>query len=481
MAYSYHICGCADIASLKNALALASSTDKNIIFICFSVGFLTKAGAVPLHVWLPYAHPQAPSHISSIMSGIMIKMGIYGMLRFVIMPMSPCPLWWGYAIIAIAIISCLVGVMYALMEHDLKRLLAYHSVENIGIILLGMGASMILFKYGLNAIAVLALCAAIYHLINHAVFKSLLFLAAGSIQRATGLLNIEKLGGLIKKMPITAVCFLIGALGISAVPPLNGFVSEWLTFQALFLGALAGFGVNKIAFGMCAGALALTGGLAAACFVKAFAISFCAMPRSQKAASAREVGASMTTPMLILSALVIALGIGFAPILRYLSGVSGNILSVDSSRMNFTLNLSMPILMASLVGCGVLAFAIVSIIAGKRKTTIVRTWDCGYYNLGPKTEYTATGFSKPFRIAFSFFLRPYIKTRKTMDSLYHLRSQDYELYTTPVIKKYIYDFSLRAILFFAKRFRRLQAGSIHLYLAYIFIVLVGLIVFMNRF
>ena len=492
--FLYRISGSFDIQSIKTALAVAPLGTKNMLFLLFLAGFLTKAGAVPLHIWLPYAHPQAPSHISSIMSGIMIKMGIYGVLRFIVMTLGSGPSWRGYTILVIAVVSCLVGVIYALMEHDLKRLLAYHSVENIGIILLGVGASMIFSGKGLAIVSVLAMSAAIYHLINHAVFKSLLFLGAGSIQKATGLLNIEKLGGLIKKMPVTAACFLIGALGISAVPPLNGFVSEWLTFQAFFIGALESVGAGKIIFGLAAGALALTSGLAAACFVKAFGISFLAMPRSQKAAEAKEVSGSMTVPMVFLAALVVALGLGFAPVLRYLVKISGTVLSADVSNISFGLtnfslsftpyngpHLSVPLIFALLLGIAVVTFAVVRVLAGIRKISVVRTWDCGYYKLGPKTEYSATGFSKPFRIAFSFFLKPYIKTKKTMDSVYHLRSQQYELFTTPVIKKYLYGMSLKAVLFFAKRFRRLQAGSIHLYIAYIFIAIVALIIFLKNF
>ena len=492
--FLYRLTGSFDIQAIKTALAAAPQQTKDILFLLFLAGFLTKAGAVPLHIWLPYAHPQAPSHISSIMSGIMIKMGIYGVLRFVVMTLGTGPQWWGYTITVIGFVSCLVGVIYALMEHDLKRLLAYHSVENIGIILLGLGASMVLAGKGLVIISVLAMSAAIYHLINHAVFKSLLFLGAGSIQKATGLLNIEKLGGLIKKMPVTAACFLAGALGISAVPPLNGFVSEWLTFQAFFLGATGIAGAGKIIFGLCAGALALTGGLAAACFVKAFGISFLAMPRSQKAAEAKEVSGSMTAPMIFLAALVVALGLGFAQVLKYLVTISGSVLSAEFSNISFGLtnfslslspdsgpHLSVPLIFVLLVGLAALTFAAVAVFAGKRKISEGRTWDCGYYSLGPKTEYSATGFSKPFRVAFSFFLRPYIKTRKTMDSVYHLKSQQYELYTTPVIKKYLYGMSLKAVLFFARRFRRIQAGSIHLYIAYIFVAIVALIVFLKQF
>jgi hydrogenase-4 component B len=230
---------------------------RNTVFLLLLFGFAAKAGVVPLHIWLPYAHPQAPAHISSIMSGAMIKIAIYGMIRFFVAILGPGPVWWGSLIIILGVISCLVGVIYALMDHDLKKLLAYHSVENIGIILLGVGVAIFFRSYGLGTVAVLGLAAGLYHLINHALFKGLLFLCSGSVYKSTGLRDMEKMGGLIKNMPQTGLFFLVGAMGISALPPLNGFVSEWLTFQAFFSGASASQGWVKIF-------MALTGGLAAA-------------------------------------------------------------------------------------------------------------------------------------------------------------------------------------------------------------------------
>ncbi|MDD4981806.1 MAG: proton-conducting transporter membrane subunit, partial [Candidatus Omnitrophica bacterium] len=276
-----------DFFAIKNACQLMSSQTKNIVFLLFLIGFGTKAGIVPLHIWLPYAHPQAPSHISSIMSGVMIKTAIYGIIRFVMFILEVNSSWWGILVLILAIISCLVGVIYALMEHDIKRLLAYHSVENIGIILLGVGLSMFFISLNLPYLAVFSLIAGLYHLINHAIFKGLLFLCAGSVYKATGTRDIEKLGGLIKKMPQTAAYFLIGSMAISALPPLNGFVSEWLTLQAFFLGASNVIGGSKFFLGLCAAMLALTSGLAAACFVKVFGITFLARPGSHYAESAK--------------------------------------------------------------------------------------------------------------------------------------------------------------------------------------------------
>ncbi|MDD2702876.1 MAG: proton-conducting transporter membrane subunit [Candidatus Omnitrophica bacterium] len=224
----YSHSGSFDFLVMRTACRAMPFQMKNIIFLLFLIGFGTKAGIVPLHVWLPYAHPQAPSHISSIMSGVMIKTAIYGIIRFVIFILGVDVLWWGAAILILALVSCLVGVIYALMEQDIKRLLAYSSVENIGIILLGVGLSMVFLSVRLYSLAVFSLIAGLYHLVNHAIFKGLLFLCAGSVYKAAKTRDMEKLGGLIKKMPQTAACFLLGAMAVSAIPPLNGFVSEWL-------------------------------------------------------------------------------------------------------------------------------------------------------------------------------------------------------------------------------------------------------------
>ena len=482
-----------DFFAIKNACQLMPSQTKNIVFLLFLIGFGTKAGIVPLHIWLPYAHPQAPSHISSIMSGVMIKTAIYGIIRFVMFILGVNSSWWGTLVLILAIISCLVGVIYALMEHDIKRLLAYHSVENIGIILLGVGLSMFFISLNLSYLAVFSLIAGLYHLINHAIFKGLLFLCAGSVYKATGTRDIEKLGGLIKKMPQTAAYFLIGAMAISALPPLNGFVSEWLTLQAFFLGASNVIGGNKLFLGLCAAMLALTSGLAAACFVKAFGITFLARPRSHYAESAKEVALSMRIGMLILAILIIIFGLAAALVIKLLAKVSGSALGIDISSMSFSLNnftlspqiakstyLSTPVLALWLIVFGIIGFVIYRIF-GRGKSVIYKTWDCGYYKLDSRNEYTATAFSKPFRVAFSFFLLPYRKTQKIRESFYHIKSFNYETHTTKVFKKYIYDPVLVMVFKTAKSMRRIQPGSIHLYLGYIFITLLLLIIFMGQF
>ncbi len=481
-----------DFMAMKSACLSLPAATKNIIFLLFLAGFGTKAGIVPLHIWLPYAHPQAPSHVSSIMSGVMIKTAIYGIIRFVIFILGADTYWWGALVLILATITCLAGIIYALMDRDIKRLLAYSSIENIGIILLGVGLAMLALGLNLPFLAVLALIAGLYHLINHAVFKGLLFLCAGSIYKSTGTRDMEKLGGLIKSMPQTAFYFLLASAAISALPPLNGFVSEWLTLQAFFLGALNSSGGIKLFLAVCACSLVLTGGLAAACFVKAFGITFLAQPRSGYAQKAKEAPLSMKIGMFFLAVPVIIFGLAAVPMVKLLAKVAASATGIDISSMVFTLNnytlspqpgkggaLSTPLLALALVILAAAAFTAYKLFAKKEK--IYQTWDCGYYKFNSRNEYTATAFSKPFRIAFSFFLLPFRKTEKIRESFYHVKTFAYATYTTPVFKKYIYVPLVALIFKSAKSMRKIQPGSIHLYLAYIFAAALLLIIFMGRF
>ena len=277
----YGATGSFDFGEIGNGMAAAPQSLRNAVFVFAIIGFGAKAGIIPFHIWLPAAHPAAPSHVSALMSGVMIKTGIYMLARmgWDMMP-GPPPLWWGLLVLICGSISSLLGVLYALSEHDLKRLLAYHSIENIGIILLGLGSSLVFLSAGLKTLALLGLIAALYHTLNHATFKALLFLGAGAVIAQTRTRNIEAYGGLIKVMPQTAFFFLAGSLAISALPPFNGFFSEWMTFQSLFVGISTFSLATKVIFLLATGALAFTGGLAAACFVKAFGVTFLARPRS---------------------------------------------------------------------------------------------------------------------------------------------------------------------------------------------------------
>src|SRR6266536_6584496 len=291
------VSGSLDFGSFHLLASTLPAWQQGTVFVLFLLGFGVKAGIIPLHIWLPAAHPVAPSNISALMSGIVIKTGIYGMARVFFDFYGALPAWAGMLVLLVGVVSAVLGVLYALMEHDLKRLLAYHSIENIGIILMGFGAALLFRVAGQPQLAAIALIAAMFHTMNHAIFKCLLFLGAGSVLHSTGTRNMEKLGGLIRPMPVTAFCFLIGAVAISGLPPLNGFVSEWLTYQSLLAGFGSTGGLTRVMFPLAGSMLALTGALAAACFVKAFAITFLALPRSPESRQVHEAPTSMLAGM----------------------------------------------------------------------------------------------------------------------------------------------------------------------------------------
>ena len=312
--------GGGDFASFHGLASRLSVQAQAAALLLFLVGFGIKSGIIPLHIWLPSAHPVAPSNVSALLSGIVIKTGIYGLFRVYFDFFDVVPSWLGIGIMVAAVASALLGVLYALMQHDLKRLLAYHSIENIGIILLGFGAGLMFRETGHNLLAALAVSASLFHTLNHAVFKSLLFMGAGSVLQSTHTRNIEKLGGLTRRMPWTSAFFLVGSLAISGLPPLNGFVSEWLTYQSLLAGYRTTSQITRLMYPIAGALLALTGALAAACFVKAFGITFLALPRSEEAAAAHESDWTMLPVWALLAALCAALGIGspwFRPHVRW--------------------------------------------------------------------------------------------------------------------------------------------------------------------
>ena len=272
-------------------------------------GFAAKGGVVPLHVWLAEAHPVAPSNVSALMSGVMLKTAIYGIVRVVFDLIGNFPWWWGALVLVFGLVSSVMGVLYALMQHDLKRLLAYHSVENIGIILIGIGLAMIFASFNMALLAALALIAGLYHTMNHAMFKGLLFMGAGSVLHATHERNMEEMGGLIKFMPWTAALFLVGCISISALPPFNGFVSEWLTYQAFLLSPALPSPLLNLLIPLGAALLALTSALAAACFVKAFGVTFLGHQRGHRHGLVHEAGWSMRIGMLLAALTCLALGV----------------------------------------------------------------------------------------------------------------------------------------------------------------------------
>jgi hydrogenase-4 component B len=425
------------------------------------------------------------------MSGVMIKTAIYGILRVVFdFVGGEFPWWWGVTVLTIGAISALLGVMYALMENDLKGLLAYSSVENIGIILLGVGAGMVFQTFGLTHLAALGLLAALYHTLNHAMFKGLLFLGAGAVAFATHTRNLEEYGGLIRAMPWTAFLVLVGAASIAALPPTNGFVSEWMTFQSLFLG----FGVPdlliKILMPIAAAMLALTGALAVACFAKAYGLTFLAMPRSSAAKHAAEVPLAMRAGMGWLACCCLALGLGPTVVVPAIDRVTAPLVgTMVAERMVTTGGLALapglgigfasisPLaLWMLLVGIVVLALVGVRALGGRLAARRYRTWACGIA-AKPRMEYTATGFIQPIRQVFSTVYRPTVKLETDLveTSRYFARRMRFEVRIESTFQKYLYDPVVQGFAALAERLRVLQPGSLHLYLFYIFLTLLVLL------
>ena len=472
-----------------------SPTIKTVIFVLITLGFGTKAGIVPLHIWLPKAHPAAPSNVSALMSGIMLKTAIYGFIKIVIGVLGTGPVWWGVSILIIGTVSALLGVMYALMEHDIKRLLAYHSVENIGIILMGIGTALIFISYGREDLAMIGLTAGLFHTFNHAVFKGLLFLGAGAVHYATHTRDIEKMGGLLKRMPWTGFFFLIGSISISAIPPFNGFASEWMTYQALLALGTAKLGVGMNILGPVLGAaLALTGALAAACFVKAFGIMFLALPRSIHAEKAKEVPRTMLVGMGLLASLCLILGVMPFIAIDLLGPVTASLLGVITFHisgyrwLNVTLlmrqgndvgsiSIAPLIIFAVLVLSALVVFLIIHKYGKFKKARIDETWNCGVAQT-PKMEYTATSFSKPIRIMFRGIFQPTRKIEKDYVSTPYFPSRiQYKGSIKAIFEDTLYRPQLRFFLKLADKVTILQSGSIQLYLGYIFVTLVVLLIF----
>jgi len=441
--------------------ALATGTN-TLIFIFLFCGFGIKAGIIPFHKWLPYAHSSSPSNISALMSGVMIKVAIYGLMRYVIFVLD-VQLWWGMLILIAGTISALLGVIYALKEHDIKRLLAYHSIENIGIILIGLGLYIIFESYGLGDLAFLSLAASLFHTLNHAIFKSLLFLTAGSVVEQTGTRDIEKMGGLAKTMPVTAGLFLIGALSISAMPPFNGFVSELMIFQAFFQAFAIPSRYVIILLVVCLSLFALTSALAAACFVKAFGIIFLAMPRSDQAQQTHEVPKSMLVGPAILAILCIGLGIFSFQIFNWLGYIP-----------------PMPnLLWVSLV---LIIFLVLTVIvvrtASGRITRRAETWSCGLPTPDSQTEYTASGFSEPILT----FFKPIYKTNKVMERNFWdkygavFKNGHAEIHVMKVFEERIYLPVANGIRYISQKVSAAQNVDLDTLILYSFITVIILII-----
>lgn len=484
-----------DFWTIKSLAATIPGWVKNTVFVLTLIGFGTKAGMIPFHIWLPKAHSASPSQVSALMSGVMIKMGIFMLFRLYLEIFPVAPLWWGAVVLILGALSAILGVLYALSEHDMKRLLAYHSIENIGIILLGLGSSMIFLNLHMPALALLAACAGLFHTFNHAVFKSLLFFGAGSVISATGTRNLEKYGGLIKYMPYTAVFFLVGAVAISGLPPFNGFASEWVTFQSLFAGINSSVISIRALFLFAGGSLALTGGLAAACFVKAFGITFLARPRSVESEKAKEASRWMLWPMGFLASLCLIIGFGAGAAFHMIRqilislGSFGTKVAPSGDWMTITVRhgfaqLTMPVILFSLIAIILFVYLLTSWVSRRQKVIRGATWDCGYAGLLPNMEITATAFSRSFMLIFKGLFQPTAQNQiEYIDAKirYFTRSHTVNITTENIYEKYLYDPLSDFITRSTKQIKRIQAGNLNQYLLYIFIALIGLLIWVKYF
>jgi len=436
------------------------------------LGFGTKAGLVPLHAWLPEAHPAAPSHISALMSGVMLKVAVYGFIRmsFDLLPMID---WsWGVIVLLLGSVSSLLGVLYALMQHDLKKLLAYHSVENIGIIFMGLGLSLLFAGTGHPLLAALGLIAGLYHTLNHAVFKALLFLGAGAIVHTTGQKDMEHMGGLMRRMPWTGLFFLIGCISISALPPFNGFISEWLTFQTALQAWVLENGVLRSLIPIAAAMLALTGALAAACFVKVYGVTFLGRARGRAAKRARKINLYMRTSQGLLAVLCLLLGVFPGVLINLMNGIPNLLVGQNLTHATRNgwlwltpINASVASYSAPLVLIAVLAiwWLSASLLRRGEQRRIRRTqvWDCGFSTPNERMQYTATAFAQPIRRVYGLLFR----IEETVDTLGD-GSRRHKLQVTDRLWNLLYEPVNRWVFAAARRVGRIQSGQVRGYLGW---------------
>jgi hydrogenase-4 component B len=447
----------------------------DLLFLLAVVGFGTKAGFVPFHVWLPEAHPAAPSHVSALMSGGMIKVGIYGLVRALTWVGGPAP-WWGWLLLGIGLASGILGVLFALAQHDLKRLLAYSSVENVGIVAIGLGGGLLGLSYGSPVLAALGFAGALLHVANHALFKGLLFLAAGAVVRATHVRELDRLGGLLARMPRTGLLFLIGAVAICGLPPLNGFVGEFLILLGAYDAGTSMAGPVAVSAWGTIGGLALIGGLAVACFTKAFGIVFLGEARSAAAEEARDPGPALLAPMALLAAGCLGVGLlaprvlpALRPVLDPLVGAptEAPIARAGDALSRVVLGASaLLVLAAGLAGLR-------RILLSGRRVERAGTWDCGYALPTPRMQYTASSFSEPLTGLFRFLLR----TRRRVRAPQGLFPRGGFLATeTPdVCREGVFSPLFAGVSRGLSALRGFQTGKVRRYVLYIALTLLALL------
>lgn len=477
----------ANTGSFEFATFRATQFSPAIASLCFILafcGFGCKAGMFPFHSWLPQAHPAAPSNVSALMSGGMIKIGIFGIVKVGLDLLGSCEvqLWWGLVILVIGALSSVLGVAYALGEHDIKKLLAYHSVENIGIILLGIAIGYMGMALNQPVIAVLGIMAGLYHVLNHAMFKGLLFLGAGSVLYTTGSRNMEIMGGLARVMPATAMCFLIGSLAISAIPPLNGFVSEWFIYQSMFSVAITGDIVVRFFAAFAAVSLAITGALAVTCFVKAYGVTFLGAPRSEAAANAKEVPASMRIGMIILAVVCVCLGIGapwIAPIMQNIAAATTGQAAIavasglDIANPAIGSVVSTPMLAILLIACVLVPVAARSLLSKGGVASNRDPWACGYA-LDPEMPVVATTFAAEVKM----FLKPIYAAREAVVSTAGSFQAMFGNVVSGAAKaetvgdKYVVAGTASFVNWISKQVQKIEGGNFRVYIIYIVVALV---------
>jgi hydrogenase-4 component B len=456
-----------------------------LVLVLVLIGAGSKAGLVPLHAWLPLAHPAAPSHVSALMSGVMTKVAVYGFIRIVFDLAGPLPWWSGALVLAVGGLSAVLGVLQALLQDDTKRLLAYSTIENIGIIFIGLGLALAFRANAMEAAAALAMTAALLHALNHSLFKSLLFFGAGAVLVATGERNMDRLGGLIHRMPVTSFLFLVGCTAISALPPLNGFVSEWLTFQAILLSPDVPQWTLKVMVPAVGGLLALAAALAGATFVKMFGIAFLGRPRSSEAAAATEVDRFSLSAMALLGLLCLVTGVvpglfidAVAPITRL---VTGGALPLQSSLPWLTI---VPAVASGSSYNGLLVFLFIATSAMLAVWTIHRfashairrapPWDCGFPDPSPLTQYSGSSFAQPIRRVF-LARTAAVHEEVVMPAPGDMRPARFSLVVSDPVWTWLYQPVAGAVEFATLQLNHLQFLTIRRYLSLVFFSLVALL------
>jgi len=464
-----------DFASVRAGAPFMTVGARATIFLLAFVGFGVKAGIVPLHLWLPKAHPIAPSPVSALMSGVMLKTAVYGFIRFAFDLLGAgIPAWCGYLVLVAGAVSALLGILYGLYEHDLKRLLAYSSVENIGIVFMGMGAAMIFNAQGALGWAALALMGALLHSLNHALFKSLLFLGAGAITDATHTQDLEKLGGLLGNMRGTGIAILVACCSIIGLPLFNGFTGEWLAFRSFLAGGELSDVKAAIVLPLAAGVLALVGGLAAACFAKVYSVAFLGRPRSAEAAHAHDVPWAMQAGMALLAAACIAIGVAPSMVL----GLAGSIAQQLIPGAVVPVAAGTFFQFIPWVAVFVLAVVVLGLLI-PRVSRITPTWACGMPGLDSRMQYTSTSFSKPVRKVFNRVYQP----QRTVEILpanqpFFPSSISYRSVRTTTYER-LYRPAVNAIINAARGLGRAQTGNIQVYLLYMFLALIAALIYMR--